>query len=123
MKKIVLLFALSLAIHSISIAQTSTTMDPRVHKHYTAEQLKEIEILSPEKLKSLNFYYSSSFIVHPGTTGGTVDPATIDITEFEQFRQEDKRARTGVSRTTGATIELLSRKELQEKYKELAASK
>lgn len=123
MKKIVLLFAFLLAFHFISVAQTSVTMDPRVQKHYTPEQLKEIETTYPEKLKSLNFYYSSSFIVHPGTTGGTVDPSTIDITEYEQFRQEDKRARTGVSRSTGATIELLSRKELQAKYKELAASK
>lgn len=123
MKKIVLLFALSLAVHSISVAQTSVPMDPRVEKHYTPEQLKEIETNYPAKLKSLNFYYSSSFIVHPGITGGTVDPSTIDITEYEKFRQEDKRAKTGVDRATGATIELLSRKELQEKYKELAASK
>ncbi len=122
MKKMVLLFVAFLATHSICISQTATTMDPRVEKHYTKEQLKEIETSYPEKLKSLNFYYSSSFIVHPGTTGGTVDPATVDITEFEHLRQEDKRAKTGLSRN-GATIELLSRKELQTKYKELAASK
>ncbi len=123
MKKIVLLFALSLAVHSITLAQTSVTMDARVLKHYTPEQLKEIETTYPQKLKSLNFYYSSSFVVLPGATGGTVDPATIDITEFEHLRQEDKRITTGVSRANGAMIELLSRKELQAKYKELAASK
>jgi hypothetical protein len=122
MKKLLLVFIMAAAIHSIGVSQTSTTVDPRVQKHYTPDQLKEIEQKEPSKLKALNFYYSSSFIVHNGVTGGTVDPATVDVTEFEHLRKEDVRVKTGLSRN-GATIELLSWNELKTKYKELAASK
>lgn len=122
MKKLTLLFLLAVGVHSACISQTSITMDPRVHKHYTQDELKEIETADPAKLKALNYYYSSSFIIHDGLTGGTVDPSTVDVTEFEHLRQESKRAITGLSRN-GATIELLSRNELKIRYKELAISK
>jgi hypothetical protein len=123
MKKLILVFIMAAAMHSVSVSQTSTTMDPRVQKHYSADQLKEIEQKEPSKLKALNFYYSSSFIVHNGVNGGTVDPSTVDVTEFEHLRKEDMRVKTGLSRNNGATIELLSWNELRTKYKELAASK
>jgi hypothetical protein len=122
MKKLLLVFIMAGAIHSVSVSQSFTTMDPRVKKHYTDDQLKEIEQKEPSKLKALNFYYSSSFIVHNGVTGGTVDPSTVDVAEFEHLRKEDVRTKTGLNRN-GATIELLSRNELRIKYKELAASK
>jgi hypothetical protein len=122
MKKLLPVFIMAFAVHSVCISQTSITMDPRVQKHYTAEQLEEIEQKEPSKLKALNFYYGSSFIVHAGVTGGTVDPSTIDVTEFEHLRKEDVRVKTGLNRN-GATIELLSWNELRTKYKELAASK
>jgi hypothetical protein len=121
MKKL-FIFLMSLACNFVSYSQNSIDMDARVLKHYTPEQIKEIELKDPSKLKALNFYYSSSFIVHSGTTGGTVDPATVDVTEFEHLRKEDKRAITGLNRN-GATIELLSWNELKLKYQELSASK
>jgi hypothetical protein len=98
------------------------SIDPRVKKHYTEEQLKHISENYPIKIKELNFYYSSSFIIHNGVTGGTVDPMTVDVSEFDRLRKEDKRVITGLSRN-GATIELLSWNELKIKYQELAASK
>jgi hypothetical protein len=122
MKKFILISAMAVLFHFSGLSQSSTTMDPRVLKHYTPEQLKEIELKDPVKLKTLNFYYTSSFIIHPGVTGGTVDPSTVDVTEFDHLRKEDKRTKTGLNRN-GATIELLSWNELKLKYKELAASK
>lgn len=97
-------------------------MDKRVLKHYTSDDLKEIELKMPSKLKALNFYYSSSFIVYPSVTGATVDPSTVDVTEYEHLRQESKRVKTGLNRS-GVTLELLSRDELKVKYNELENTK
>jgi hypothetical protein len=121
MKKILLL-GFACLITAACLSQTSVTIDPRVKKHYSEEQLKQISENHPVKIKELNFYYSSSFIIHNGLTGGTVDPMTVDVTDFDKLRKEDKRVITGLSRN-GATIELLSWNELKIKYQELAASK
>lgn len=100
-------------------AQSTPDVDPRVKKHYSETQINEMLSTAPLKIKVLNVYYRSSFVLIPPVNGTAeaIDPSSVDITEFEKFRKENERAKVGYSRT-GYALELLSKKELQALYDE-----
>jgi hypothetical protein len=119
MKKILLLLCISL-LTSVSYvsAQQASDVDPRIRNHYTGEQVDEMLATAPLKIKVLNIYYRSSFVlIEPVNNPGheLIDPSTVDVTSFEQLRKENDRVRVGYTRT-GYVLELLSKQELQALY-------
>ncbi len=89
MKKSLPLFLLVL-LTSLSLqgkAQSTPDIDPRIYLHYTQQQVGEMLTAAPEKIKKLNIYYRSSFVliqgIHQATTS---DPSTVDVAPFEHLR-------------------------------------
>jgi hypothetical protein len=98
----------------------SVELDQRAKSHYSPEQIAS---LSPVKIAQINFYYQRSFEVKKGDKAcancTNIDPATLDITRFENQRAADRRVVVFVS-TPGWPIVLLSLNELEQEYKRIA---
>lgn len=111
------LFALSLLFSGICFGQGPITLDSRVLLHYNNDQVQEMQAY-PNKLKSVNFYYTQSFLVqnNPECTDCTpINANTIDVTTIEHRRAEDRRIMFHYT-PGGHFIVLLSRKELRDIY-------
>ena len=121
MKKLILSFIAFLTLISFAgQAQNTHDVDSRVYLHYSQTQVNEMLSNAPLKIKMLNVYYRSSFVLIPGAIQtNPTDPSTVDVTPFEHLRKENVRVRVGYSRTTGEVIELLSKQELQALYDQL----
>jgi hypothetical protein len=114
-----LIFLFFILPGTASLAQTTPDIDPRIRLHFTEQQVNEMLATQPLKIKVLNTYYRSSFVlITPEHEVCTTDPATIDITSYENLRKEDKRVSTGYIGTR-YVIELLSKQELQALYDHL----
>lgn len=124
MKKFTLFcFSAFILYSGSSFAQNNTVqLDERARKHYTEEQ---IQSLSPEKIRQINFYYSKSFIVlkkdKPCASCPPIDESTIDITQFENSRAEDRRVVVYLTKP-GYPIELLSWNELKAEYEKMSGN-
>lgn len=120
MKKLLpILFLVVLTSFSLKSFSQSTApdVDPRIRLHYTEVQVNEMLSASPLKIKMLNIYYRSSFVMIPGANQVTpLDPSAVDVSQYEHLRKDNVRVRVGHSRITGEVVELLSKQELQALY-------
>jgi hypothetical protein len=119
MKKTLLLIFIGLLTFSLQSRAQSTApdVDPRIYQHYTQQEVNDMLANAPAKIKMLNIYYRSSFVMIQGANQVTpLDPNTVDVTNYEHLRKDNVRVRVGHSRITGEVVELLSKQELQALY-------
>lgn len=91
-------------------------IDPRIRKHYTDTEVQEMLNNFPAKIRQLNFYFQSSYIIVGPSVSREIDLKCFDVMDYEKMRKENERVIIGLTRE-GHILELLSIKELQEKYK------
>lgn len=109
-----LLFA-ALGAHS-QHAITPDQIDPRIRKHYSEAEVLEMLNQYPAKIKQLNFYFQSSYVIVGPSVSKEIDLKCFDVMDYEKMRKENDRVMIGLTRE-GHILELFSIKELKEKYK------
>lgn len=74
-------------------SSSSPERDARLLNHYSREELNEIEAKDPQKFKTIEYYYTRSFIVENIACVECTprDTATFDISDFEHLRQQSER--------------------------------
>lgn len=116
-----LLLSLIMNIFIQTPGAQETDIDPRIRNHYSNEQIADILAHDPKKIDKLNFYFRHSYrllLISPCQGCPQIDLNTFDVTLYEKRRQKDRRVSILLTKP-GYPVELLSQKELIEKYKEI----
>lgn len=101
-------------------AQITTEINPIAKKHLSQEQIQSMSI---NEIKTINFYFTSTFIVDITTPGyakwlsdhdGVFDVAVLGI-----FRKQSERSFYRNENYTGLVVELFSWDEIQAETKKL----
>ena len=68
-------------------------LNPVILKHYTSEQLHQMEKQDSLKFKTIVYYYTKSFIVEKITCTEcrTFMPQHFDVSAYERFRKKSER--------------------------------
>lgn len=71
---------------------TEAMKHPVILQHYSASELVELERISPEKLTTIIYYYTQSFIVEPiqCTECLPFDSLNFDVSKYEYLRKTDE---------------------------------
>lgn len=123
-----LLFILCLNIFCLNIqigkAQTTLELDPTfpikndhvIFKHYTKNQLLEIQQTDTLKLRTIIYYYTKSFILTPISCTNCVeyDLEKFDVSKVEKYRLKTERYEHDFEKY-GVHLTLLSIDELEYK--------
>lgn len=101
-----------------SLILSTEEVDKRVYFKLSESDIKNLLNDNPKELTKINFIASQSYIFIPFDKSSDFNINTINVFEVEHLRYENIRREVIVSRNNDK-IQLLSKKELNEKLKEL----
>lgn len=116
-----LLGIISLLIVINGNSQTSVNIeDERIYRRFSKEQIEQWKSEDPMQIVYLNYLYKDSYIIknNQREVSPNIDPARTDIMNFDHTRKENERI-TYVVSPWGDYIELKSKKEVEEEFKEI----
>jgi len=94
----------------------STFKNPILLSHYTIDELKQLKLDDTLKFKTINYYYTKSFIIEKIDCNNCIqkDIKSFDVSKYEYLREKQKR-RLKVFSKYGFKLTLLSIDELEYK--------
>ncbi|MBN2681331.1 MAG: hypothetical protein JXR58_02375 [Bacteroidales bacterium] len=109
-------FAVLLPAILFSFCLNAQDVDSRVYKHYSKEEVSE---MNSEKIEKMNFLIRESFII-PEEMKGKINPDELDVLGYAVLRLEDERAKVHLmideEIADGPYFFLISYKELDAAY-------
>lgn len=94
----------------------NTFNNPVLLSHYTIDELKQLKLDDSLKFKTINYYYTKSFIIEKIDCNNCLqqDIKSFDVSKYEYLREKQKR-RMRVFSKYGFKLTLLSIDELEYK--------